>query len=52
MDKTALNAQLVAIRVKLGFNHLKPVDCEISDLWKSFGLFGNENNDRLDFAAC
>jgi len=36
MDKTALNAQLVTTGLKRGFYHLKSVDCESSDLWKSF----------------
>jgi len=31
------NAQLVTIRLKHGFNHLKYIDCEGSDVWKSFG---------------
>ena len=52
MDKTTLNAQLVTIRLKLVFYHLKSVNCERSDLWKSFGLVANKKNDRLGFAAC
>jgi len=51
MDKTVLYARLVTIRLKLVFCHLKSVDCERSDLWKSFGLVANEKNDLLDFAA-
>jgi len=37
MDKTMVNAQLVATWLKHCFYHLKCVDCERSDLWKSFG---------------
>jgi len=42
MDKTMLNAQLVTTGLKRIFYHLKSVDCERSDLWKSFGLVVNE----------
>jgi len=52
MDKTTLNAQLFTIGLKRVFCHPKSVDCERSELWKSFGLVPNEKNDRLDFAAC
>jgi len=37
MDETTFNAQLVRTRLKRVFYHLKSVDCERSDLWKSFG---------------
>jgi len=52
MDKTMLNAQLLTTGLKCVFYHLKSVDCERSDLWKSSGLAANEKNARLDFAAC
>jgi len=53
MDKTTLSAQLFTTALKTCFfYHLKSVDCERSDLWKSFGLIANEKNDRLDFVAC
>jgi len=52
MDNTTLNAQLVTTGLKRVFCHLKSVDCERSDLWKSFGLVANEKNDWLDFATC
>ena len=52
MDKTTLNAQLVTTGLNRVFYHFKSVDCERSDLWKSFGLVANEKNERLDFAAC
>jgi len=52
MDKTTLKAQLVITGVNSAFYHLKSVDCERSDLWKSFGLVANEKNDRLDSANC
>jgi len=42
MDKTTLNSQLVTTGLKRVFYHLKSVDCERSDLWKSFGLVVNE----------
>jgi len=34
MDKITLNAQLVTTELKRILYHLKPVDCERSDLWK------------------
>jgi len=37
MDKTVLNAHLVATPLKRGFCHLKSVDYERSDVWKSVG---------------
>jgi len=52
MDKITLNAQLFTTGLKRVFYHLKSVDCERSDLWKSFGLVVNEKNDQLDFVAC
>ena len=52
MDKTTLNAQLFTTGLKRVFYHLKSVDRERSDLWKSFGLVANEKNVRLDFVAC
>jgi len=52
MDRTTLDAQLFATALKRFFCPLKSVDCERSDLWKSFGLVANEKNDRLAFAAC
>jgi len=42
MDKTTLNAQLFTTGLKRVFYRLKCVDCEILDLWKSFGLVVNE----------
>jgi len=42
MDKTTLNAHLFTTGQKRVFYHLKSVDCERSDLWKSFGLVANE----------
>jgi len=42
MDMTMLNAQLVTTGLKCVFYYLKSVDCERSDLWKSFGLVTNE----------
>jgi len=52
VDKTTLNAQLVTTGLNRVFYHFKSVDCERSDLWKSFGLVANEKNERLEFAAC
>jgi len=52
MDTATLNAHLVTTGLKCVFYHLKSVDCERSDLWKSFGLVANEKNERIDFAAC
>jgi len=52
MDETTLNAQLVTTGVNCAFYHLKSVDYERSDLWKSFGLVANEKNDRLVSANC
>jgi len=52
MDKTTLNSQLVTTGLKRFFYHLKSVDCERSDLWKSSGLVANEKYDQLDFAGC
>jgi len=51
MVKTTLDAQLVTTGLNHVFYHLKSVDCERSDLWKSFGLDANEKNERLDFPA-
>jgi len=51
MDKTMLNAQLVTTWHNTTFYHLK-VDCKGSNMWKSFGLVANENNEQLGFAAC
>jgi len=50
MDKTALDAQLITIRLKRGFHYLQFFDCGRSDLWKV--LVANEKNDQLDFAPC
>jgi len=36
MDTRTLNAQLVITGLKCVFYHLKCVDCERSDVWKSF----------------
>jgi len=52
MIRQRFNAQLFTTGLKSVFYHLKSVDCERSDMWKSFGLIGNEKNDRLDFVAC
>jgi len=52
MDKSALNAQLVTTRLKLGFYHLNSVGCGRSDVWKSFGLVANGKYEQLDFAVC
>jgi len=45
MDKTTLNAQLVKTELKCGFYHLKPVDCEISDLWKVLVWLSTKKNE-------
>jgi len=45
MDKTTLNAQLVTTGLKRVFYHLKSVDCQRSDLWKSFGLVVTKKNE-------
>ena len=49
--KQRFNAQLVTTGLKRVFHHLKSVDCERSDMWKSFGLVASEKNDGLDFAT-
>jgi len=47
LDKTTLNAQLVTAGLKRDFYHLKSVDCERSDLWKSFGCKWKERTARF-----
>jgi len=42
MNETVLNARLVRTRPKRVFYHLRSVDCERSDLWKSFGWWWKE----------
>jgi len=47
MDKTTLNAQLVATGLKRVFYHLKSVDCERSNLWKSFRFVAMKRTSSL-----
>jgi len=50
LNETALNARLFTTRLKRDFYHQKTVDKGRSDVWKSFGA--NGKNEQLDFAAC
>jgi len=51
MDTATLNAHLVTTGLKCVFYHLKSVDCERSDLWKSFG-FGCQWKEWADWFCC